>query len=186
MNENHIIQQVLRGQKRPFAVLVDRYQGMIFRVILGMVKQEQIAQEITQDTFIKAYRNLALYESKSKFSTWLYRIAYNEAASHLRKRKLFFSSVDEHKETIVCSQSDGITSLEEKDRKNTILQALRNLPSVDALLLNLYYLEELSIKEIAEVTSTREGSVKMKIHRARKKLLNEFNQLSIHDLNEIL
>ena len=77
--DNELIKGTLRGDDRCFALLVDRYKDMVMAVAMRVVKNREDAEDLTQDVFIKAYTSLGKFKGESKFSTWLFRIAYNEA-----------------------------------------------------------------------------------------------------------
>ena len=87
LNDQHYIDKILQGETNAFAVLVDRYKNMIFTLALKMVKNREEAEEVAQDTFIKAYSSLNKFKGDSKFSTWIYRVAYNTCLDRLKKNK---------------------------------------------------------------------------------------------------
>ena len=86
-NDQYYIQKVLQGDANAFAYLVDTYKDMIFTLAFKMTKNREEAEEISQDTFIKAYQNLNKFQGDSKFSTWLYSIAYNASLDAIKKNK---------------------------------------------------------------------------------------------------
>ena len=81
------INQVLDGNRDAFAFLVDKYKSMVFSLALRITRDREEAEEISQDTFIKAFQSLNSFQGKAKFSSWLYRIVYNTGISHLRKQE---------------------------------------------------------------------------------------------------
>ncbi len=88
LNDTEIINQVVGGNQQAYALLVNRYQEYVFTLVLRIVKNREDAEEVSQDVFIKAYKNLNSFRGDSKFSTWLYTIVNNTGISFLRKRKL--------------------------------------------------------------------------------------------------
>lgn len=94
-NESHIIAQVLAGKTEAFAYFLDTYGQQIFTLIVRMVSSPEDAEELTQDTFMKAFRHLGSFTGGSSFSTWIYRIAYNTALSALRKRREEVLAIDD-------------------------------------------------------------------------------------------
>ena len=87
ISDQHYIDKILQGETNSFAVLVDRYKDMIFTLALKMVKNREEAEEVAQDTFIKIYNSLNKFKGDSKFSTWIYKIAYNTCLDRLKKNK---------------------------------------------------------------------------------------------------
>jgi len=98
MDEKEIINQVLEGNQEAFRKLIETYQDYVYTICFRIVKNHEDAEELAQDTFIKAYQNLKRFRKESKFSTWVYRIAYNSALSKLRKKKLARYSLSEIEE----------------------------------------------------------------------------------------
>lgn len=166
------IKQVIGGDTNAFAVLVDRYKNMVFTLSLKMVKNREEAEEVAQDTFVKAYRSLNKFKAESKFSTWLYKVAYNTCLDCLKKKNRAqpVVAIDEYTEHEVVSLSNVVDSLEEKERSQMIQECLDVLPGEDSFLLSLYYFEEQSIKEIAKIMGINDNHVKIKLFRSRKKL----------------
>ena len=87
LSDQHYINQIIQGNTNVFGVLVDRYKEMIFTLALKMIKNREEAEEISQDTFIKIYNSLNKFKGDSKFSTWIYKIAYNTCLDRLKKNK---------------------------------------------------------------------------------------------------
>lgn len=167
-DEETLIEAVMLGNANAYKVLVDNYKDMVFTLCVSMVKDSMLAEELSQDAFLKAYRSIRSYRKESKFSTWLYSIAYNSCLSALRKKKV--SEVDIQDLQIKGGENSGLRSLEERDRNDQLKDALNTLKEEEQLFIQLFYLEELSIKEIAEVTGASESNVKVKLHRSKQKL----------------
>ena len=146
-DELHIITQILAGKTGEFAYFLDTYGTQVFSLIVRMVGSEEDAEELTQDTFMKAFEHLSSFNGNSSFSTWIYRIAYNTALSALRK-----------KQTEVLTFDDKLWNI------------LELLPPDERALLTLFYEEEKTIAEIAHILNQSEGNIKVKLHRLRKKL----------------
>ena len=180
--ENLLITKILDGEVRYFEPLVMKYQDMVFTLAHRVVKNHDDAEEVAQDTFLKAFQNLKNYQSKAKFSTWLYRICLNQAISKTRT-KLFVQNqksdtLDEN--VSFKSLDDTLQSIEQKERKAIIKSALEKLKDEYAILLTFFYFDEQSIEEISEVLNLSESNVKVKLFRARKKfkevLSNSFKE----------
>jgi len=91
----YYIEAVRKGNVQAFSYLVEKYQKLVYTLALKLLKRPEDAEELAQDTFIKAYQKLDSYEGKSKFSTWLYSITYNAGISELRKRRIEFKSLED-------------------------------------------------------------------------------------------
>ncbi len=170
--DNYYIEQVLGGNTEAFSFLVKKYQDMIYGLSLKMLRNAEDAEELAQDTFVKAFRSLSSYKGTSKFSTWLYRIAYNAAISAMRKRKFELLSLDEQRisdqEEMKIQQQFG--QIRKEELSSYLQKAIESLPADDQVLVTLFYYEEQSIEEIVQITGLTESNVKVKIHRARKKM----------------
>lgn len=172
-NEYSLIDQILAGEQQLYAELVNRYKSYAFTIALKILENRPEAEEAAQDAFIKAYHHLKSFNREAKFSTWLYRIAFNTAISYKRKRKASFQSI----ENVTLEYEQGEDSLERGDKKKFISQAMSKLNEADHLALTLYYLQEFSLEEIAEITGTQANTVKVRIHRARQRLAEELKTL---------
>lgn len=182
--DQQLIEQTLEGDTRAFGTLVERYQGFVFTIVLRMVKVREEAEEVSQDTFLKAFESLSSFRGDSKFSSWLYSIAYRKALDRLRKNKKYkaFELLEEITEGDTGVVENALQQLEDKERKAQIQQCIMELPEVDAALVTLYYFEEQSVKEMAAITQLSEENIKVKLYRSRKKL---FTLLQNHILPEI-
>lgn len=182
--DHDFIKQTLGGDTQAFGFIVEKYQGFIFTIVLRMVKVREEAEEISQDTFIKAFESLSSYRGESKFSSWLYSIAYRKAIDHIRKKKRHFTSelIKEITENKMETIENALGYLEEKERKDIIQQSILQLSKKEAAIITLYYFEDQSVKEIRTITGLSEDNIKIKLYRSRKKL---FNLLKHYVLPEI-
>jgi RNA polymerase sigma factor (sigma-70 family) len=172
LNDQHYIDKTLRGETNAFAVLVDRYKDMIFTLAVKMLKNREEAEEVAQDTFIKIYNSLSKFKGDSKFSTWIYKIAYNTCLDRLKKNKKEENniSIDEFSAHLIKTMDNALSALEEKERKQTIQNCLNLLPSDDSFLLTLFYFEDQNLEEISKVMNITANNVKVKLFRSRQKL----------------
>ena len=92
-NDQYYINQLLIGDTKAMTVLVDRYKDLIYTLALRMLKNREEAEEVSQDTFIKMYKSLAKFKGDSKFSTWLYKVAYNNCLDRIKKNKKQWNDV---------------------------------------------------------------------------------------------
>ena len=167
MDATTLIPRILAGDSRAYAEVVRHYQHMVYTVCHRVLRNTEDAEEATQDTFVKAYQNLRGFSGGSKFSTWLYSIAYRTAISQGRKRSTDGHSVDDMAHHPAAPR-DG--SMEQHDIKFHLENALATLPSEDASIISFFYLEEMSVEEIVTVTGLSASNVKVKLFRSRKRL----------------
>ncbi len=164
-----IINEVLRGKHQAYAQLVERYQQYVFTLAFRVVANREDAEEIAQDSFVKAYRYLADFRQESKFSTWLYTIVQRNAISFLRKKQLDTQPID-NKEFLIQENGNSLNTLQSKSDKQMINEALSLLKADDAAIISLFYLQEQSLEEIGQVLAIETGAAKVRLFRARQKL----------------
>ena len=171
-NDQHYIDLIIDGDTNAFEVLVNRYKDLVFTLTLRMLKNREEAEEVAQDTFIKAYKSLSRFKGDSKFSTWIYKIAYNTSLDRLKKNKKHFNDVaiDEFTEHQVKTIDNALDHLVSKEREQSIQDCIALLPSDDSFLLTLYYFEDQSLEEISKTIGLAPNHVKVKLFRSRKKL----------------
>lgn len=169
-------QDILRLIRKPetkncgFRILIEQYQRRIYQVIRRMVLIHEDADDLTQNTFIKAYRHLDKFREDSGLYTWIYRIAVNETLSFLeKKKKRFFFSVDDHQEKLE-SYIDQPGSLDGNEIEKKLAKALLTLPEKQRIVFHLKYQEEMTYEQMAEVTGTSIGALKASYHHAVKKI----------------
>lgn len=173
INDNQIvINQIIEGNSKAFGVLVDRYKDLVFTLALRMLKRHEEAEEVSQDVFIKVYRSLHKFKGDSKLSTWIYKVAYNSCLDVIKKNKrkhqeIHIDKFEGYDIGIVDSAFEKLVAL---DREKAIKHCMEQLPSEDCFILTLYYFEELSLEGIAKTIDLKANNVKVKMHRARKRL----------------
>ena len=170
------IDKVLAGDSHCFRYFLKTYKDMAYSVAMSVLKQEHLAEEVVQDAFMMCYQSLNKFKGHSKFSTWFYRIVVNCAFGELRKSKHTLVEFD-----IVSHDTsfdeNAFSILVQKERDHLIQEALLLLPSKESLALRLFYLEDLSIKEIVEITGWTETNIKTILHRSRKQLYQVLSKL---------
>jgi RNA polymerase sigma-70 factor (ECF subfamily) len=171
-DEVQIIQRILEGDTNRFSFLLNRYSGNIYSLIARIIPSKEDAEELTQDTFLKAFKKLDTFKGDCSFSTWLFRIAYNTAVSATRKAKIEFPAIDE---TMLDRVSDDAAkAVFDEDENEELLQklevALARLNVEEKMLITLYYSEDRSVAEIASIMDLSGDNVKIKLYRIRKKL----------------
>ena len=171
-NDTYYINLIIEGNTNAFSILVDRYKDLVFSLALKMVKNREEAEEVAQDTFIKVFKSMRQFKGDSKFSTWIYKVAYNTCLDRLKKykREQHVVSIDEFNTNQIKSLDNVLDTLEDEERKKAIQDCIQQLSSEDAFLLTLFYFEQQSLEEIAKVMSLTANNVKIKLFRSRKKL----------------
>jgi RNA polymerase sigma-70 factor (ECF subfamily) len=170
------IKRVLSGDSRAFSCLIDRHKAMVFTISLRITGQREEAEEVSQDVFLKMYQALHTFKGSSKFSTWLYSIAYNMAVSRVRKSRpdyiplsdVEFKMSDGYDETMIFNDES-----DDHQRRVALSRALDHLKQDELLLINMYYTQEMSIEQISEITKLSSSNVKVKLFRIRQKLSND-------------
>jgi RNA polymerase sigma-70 factor (ECF subfamily) len=176
--ESDWIRSSQNGDTIAYGKLVNKYQNMVYTLSLRMLKNNQDAQDLCQEVFIKVYRSLNQFSGSSAFGAWLYRITYNESLNNIKKLKRSRETFDvtENEKENWTETKNVLDSIQENDRKSIILKALDQLSTSDRFLILAYYFDELPIKEICSITNLTESNVKIKLHRSRKvlhKILNK-------------
>ena len=171
------IEQVLLGNTHAFEPLVNRHQHNVFNIIYRIVQHQQEAEEVAQDVFVKAFQALSSFNQKSKFSTWMYRIAYNAAISHQRKKKVIALPLQD--EVLEYTEEDFFSDYEDTHvlKQHYLPKALEQLSGESQLLISMYYQQDLSISEMSEITEMTASNIKVKLYRARKSLHDYISEM---------
>lgn len=158
----------LGDDRRAFGTLVEAYQSEIRRFFLNLTFGDaSLSDDLAQETFIRAYTSIRSFKGLSKFSTWLYRIAYNEFYSYSRKRHEERLNEDTRTESPIEPLGSYEDSSNSRLDINTALQALSD---IERSIVTLYYLQDIPIKKIMEITDLPEGTIKSHLSRARGKM----------------
>ena len=178
-NEDFSLEALRAGDRAEFARLVDTYYTVIYRLAIKILGNSQDAEDVLQETFIKAYKHLSGFNGRSKISTWLYRIATNEALMLIRRQKPGSVSIDEPVENTDAEQEplqiEDWCCLPEKELLSSEAQvyldkAIEKLPASLRVVFVLRDIQGLSTLETAEVLDLSETAVKTRLSRARLRL----------------
>jgi len=171
---------VLNNDTLLFEILYDRYATLVYNKCMGFAKDEDEAKDLTQDVFLKLFVKLASFKGKSKFSTWLYAFTYNHCVNYVTRntaKKIEKQSVDytdvENIESLYEDDEDDSSFLAMKVDKLKI--ALELISPEEKMILLLKYQDFLTIKEIEDVLEIGQSAVKMRIKRAKDRLVNVYN-----------
>lgn len=172
--DHELIAMVVSGDQDAYRVLVDRYSNLVYTVAVRIVGNEEDAEDVAQETFVRAYRALARFRGDSKFSSWIYRIAVNRALTHLKRRKRRPATVELSATPSVASE---VTSRRVEENPEQVVlsdefraqvrDAVAQLPGHYGAAITLFYLEEKSYKEVAAILGLPMGTLKTHLHRAR-------------------
>ncbi|OHX66039.1 RNA polymerase sigma factor [Flammeovirga pacifica] len=182
--ESIYIKKVLEGDTQSFQHLVNNYKEEGFSVAFSIVKNQYLAEEVLQESFIKAFEKLDQFKEKSSFKTWFIRIVINESLQKVRK-----VLPEEYKDFDLDKESEVNKALEEmnlEDQRNIISDVFETLTPNESLALDLYHLKEYSIKEIEDVTDWKSSKVKMLLSRGRKNFYNKLLSVFKIDKKSIL
>ena len=177
--DSYYIEQVLAGRTNAYSYIVDRYKDKAFNLAFRICGNREEGEEVAQDSFLKAFRSLNNFMMKSSFATWLYRIIFNTAISHIRSRKEALHSLEE----FPADASDFIGNNNneeeaEKEYKESIVNyALSKVEEEERGLISLYYYEDMKIDEISEVTGISNSNIKIRLYRTRQKMLKIIEKL---------
>ena len=189
LTDIELITKTMAGDQSAYTDLVKRHQRFIFTLALRFTKNREDAEEVAQDTFVKAYRLLNTFKQESKFSTWLYTIVYTSAMTSLRKKRLDTTSIDDeatHLQIENTASSYDVNNAENRSRSFHLNQAIEQLSADDATIITLFYKGEQSIEEIAQALGIEANSVKVKLFRARQRLKEKLERNLKHEVKELI
>ena len=174
----HIIKEVLGGKSEQFEHILNRYGGQVFNLIAHIVPCKEDAEELTQDVFIKVFRQLPSFKEESSFSTWIYRIATNTALSALRKKKHDTINIEDNAYGDIPDELlDEALDNDSEEQLQRLSDAIEMLSADERALITLYYMNEKPVAEVASILGLTVSNVKIKLLRTRKKLYLILNDL---------
>ena len=186
--EETIIDRAIDGDENAYRYLLEKYKSFAYTVAFRIVKNGEDAEEVVQDAFVKAFKNMRKFSRSVKFSTWLYRIVYNTSLTSLRGRRIILDSLEEpesYELEIHDDYANGFEKLIRKDKITYLNRAISNLSDVESLVVTLYYTNECSIVEIGQITGWNTSTIKTRLYRARQNLYTALHHLLKHELNEL-
>lgn len=174
-----ILKKAKAGDAAALNQLLDQYKDIAFSIAFRILKNEDDAEDVVQDSFIRVFESIKKFRNESKFSTWLYRIVYNESIQKQKSNsKYSCSDVYENEEVIdIQVIDDALQKMVDSERSKKIREALDQLHPQESLVLTLYYLEEKTIKEIHKITQLSKSNIKVILHRARKNLYGKLKRI---------
>ena len=173
-----IVDQIVAGQKDLFRLLVQRYERPVYGMGLGFFRNAEDASDFAQEVFLKVYRSLSRFEGRSRFSTWLYKIAYNTAVNAVNRRKEYRSLA----EAEVDRSPDGEGRTPERMAiraavREAVLASLEELPERYRVCIDMFFFYGCSYREIEAVTGIPVNTIKSHVFRAKKILKEKLGNL---------
>lgn len=168
-----LIEAVLKGHQPAFRQLVERHQDYAFTLAMRILNQREEAEEAAQDAFVRAYKALPNFQKEAKFTTWLYRIVLNCALSIQQRRKAATFGL----ENAAILRGEEPQPLKQQEQRFYIQKSLALLAADDAAVISLFYLKEQSLEEISTTLGIEANTVKVKLHRARKRLAETLQEM---------
>lgn len=173
--DHYFIEKTLTGHRESFAELVKKHKNSVYTIVFKMIHDPEEAYDLSQDVFLKAYRNLSQYNANYKFSTWLYRIAVNTALDYLKAKKHRWTETFKQLEDVEAKVSEKAHALQPDIEESALLkmevrELLNSLPPRYRAVMVLKFSQELTYEEISDILKIPAGTVKMQIHRARAML----------------
>lgn len=173
-SDKRLVRRSLAGDGAAFEQIVRNHERLVAHVVYRMIRAERDREDLCQDVFIKVYRNLASFQFKSRLSTWIATIAFNTCKNYLEKRQMsLFEDLmpDDSSKGQIEADILGPDELAERtDIAEHVRREIEKLPIHYRTVLTLYHLDEMSYREIAEITKKPEGTVKNYLFRARRLL----------------
>jgi RNA polymerase sigma factor (sigma-70 family) len=186
--EQSLISRAQTGDVHAFEQLLYMHEDAVYSFVYNAVRNEMDAEEITQDVFMKAYRNLNTFRGDAKLRTWLFTIAHNTTASRFRKKQLKTTSVDDSPAALANGShlEESFGKLAGAERTRYISEAMEQMAPQQRQLIQLFYLEELSIKEIGKITGLSDASIKTGLNRGRNRLYHLLEKLLKEEIHSLL
>lgn len=172
--DKDIIEKILNPDTKNygFNILMEMYKEKVYWIIRRMVIDHDESNDISQEVFVKVWKNISKFKGDSKLYTWIFRIATNEALTYLRKKKrrFFIPIIDVEDELASSLESDAYYSGDEIQMR--LQKAILSLPEKQRLVFNMKYFEEMKYKDMSEVLEISVGGLKAQYHHAVKKIEN--------------
>lgn len=178
MNESELISLLKKKDREAFKSIVETWQNMVYNTALGILQNEQDAEDIAQEVFIQVFESISTFKEQSKFSTWLYRITISKAMDHIRKKKTkkrfaFIQSLYGKNDGVMIDPPDFFhpgVSIENKENAAALFKAIEKLPANQKTAFVLSRLEGLSYLEISDIMNLSNAAVDALLQRGKKNL----------------
>lgn len=166
-----LIDRILKGETPAYRELVTRHKDYAFTIAYRILNSREDAEEAAQDAFVRAFNGLQNFNRDAKFTTWFYRVVMNAALTIQQKKKIVTEDIDNiPSNSVLLRGGDSTDNLKRKEQQHYIKEALKQLSPDDVTMITLFYLKEQSLEEIRDIVGIETNTVKVKLHRARKRL----------------
>lgn len=182
-NEKLFIESLVNNDRMAYTELIEKYKNMVYTLCFNMLKDKHMADDVAQESFVKVFKSIKNFKHDAKLSTWIYRITYRTCIDHLRKNKVAMSNIDDHYN--IQDGSNHGQALEKKDLYQWLKQMIMELPQEEANVLQLFYHQQKSLKEVVAITGLTETNVKTKLFRSRKFLRQRAETFFKHEIELI-
>jgi RNA polymerase sigma-70 factor (ECF subfamily) len=175
-SDQELILQLQDDSLDALGLLYDRHQLMVYRTALAIANDPNAAADLLQDVFLRLYRFADRVDPNRPLEPWLYRVTTNLAYTHVKKRHRWFSPLEDIAEWLVGSKKQTPQYVAEMDEESQqVHQAIASLPLQQRVVIVLYYINDLSLQEIAGILDVPEGTIKSRLHYGRKALRKQLN-----------
>lgn len=187
LKETALIKRCKNGDTLAFRDLINAYKDVSLNLAYSVLKDESIAEDVVQTSFIKVYQKINTFQETAKFSTWLYRIVINTSYNALKQQKKYLK-INELPElsNIETNEKANDIILKQDDQKKYILLAMNAIKADEALVLKLFYLYEYTIIEIQEITGFSKAKIKVDLHRGRLNMESKLKKLLGNEVKYLL
>ncbi|MCB0508451.1 MAG: sigma-70 family RNA polymerase sigma factor [Chitinophagales bacterium] len=174
--DDELLEAAKKGDQKAYSALMEKYQKSIYHIILKIVRNSEDAEDLTIETFAKAFDKIEQYSPQFAFSTWLYKIASNTCIDFLRKKSIDKISLDEENKTIedninFSTENTPETDLIKLQRKDALQEIVQSMSPTFSQVITLRYFKEYSYEEMSEALHIPVTTIKVQLHRAKKNLL---------------
>ncbi|MDR2942069.1 MAG: sigma-70 family RNA polymerase sigma factor [Treponema sp.] len=176
-NDHLVVSQIVSGQKNLFRLLVRQYERAVYGMGISFFRNKEDASDFTQEVFLKAYRSLSQFEGRSRFSTWLYKIAYNTAINEVNRRKEYYSLAEESAGRLSNPGDTPERIAIKNSAREAVQEAVKGLPERFRICVDLYFHYDRSQKEIEAITGYPLNTIKSHVFRAKKMLREKLEHL---------
>ncbi len=173
LSDYEIVKKCINGEEEYFETLISRYKNLVYSIVLKMINDREEVNDLSQEIFIKIYRNLDKYSNEFKFSTWITRITTNHIIDYRRKKKCDTVSIDDVARDVATNSSPESEYIK-KEQKLNLEKLVGELPEMYKIPIVLYHQRGFTYQEIADATNQSLSKVKNRIFRGRKMLKSDF------------
>jgi RNA polymerase sigma-70 factor (ECF subfamily) len=181
-----LIERVKKGDTEAFRQIVNKHKDLSLSLACSILKDKTKAEDVLQDAFMKVFNKADSFKHQSAFSSWLYRIVVNTAYNELKRNKSYLDLDGINSIAPLANEKTAIECLKEEDQKKYVILALNKLKPDEALVLRLFYLCEMSLKEVKEITDFSASKIRVDLYRGRKNMELVLTNLLGNQLNDLL